>query len=378
MGFLMFAIGSGNRLVHISDVPNGIACNCVCPACGERLVAKNNGSFVTPHFAHLSGTECPHAQETVLHLLSKEIINDQRCVMLPSYASVFQARLQRFDVVEVEQRNDISSLQPDLCGVVHKADGNDARLWIEIKVTHPVGEEKRCIIKKKGIACIEIDLSHFIDMPFTRDEIQHFLLSKSEHREWINNPLLQARQQLMEDNKRELAKQNSANYTKTHDKEQQTESRDIYILENRDVWIQPSSLCLTCKHHTTRIAINEEISKRHLPAWLHDAIDCNLRWIDRDNISSTMEYRGYYHFCHEKFNRALPTSSPDHRGRIVNEREIKQNQLVIPFLLDTVPNLIAAKGLRCEHCVRTFPVSETKFDVACNCPNVVNKHRKKR
>ena len=24
------------RLVHIKDVPSGLACNCVCPSCGEK------------------------------------------------------------------------------------------------------------------------------------------------------------------------------------------------------------------------------------------------------------------------------------------------------------------------------------------------------
>ena len=29
-----------NNLVHISDVPSGSQCNCFCPACGGKLIAK--------------------------------------------------------------------------------------------------------------------------------------------------------------------------------------------------------------------------------------------------------------------------------------------------------------------------------------------------
>ena len=37
------------KLLHISEVPRGLACGCVCPACGDRLVARQ-GPLREHHF----------------------------------------------------------------------------------------------------------------------------------------------------------------------------------------------------------------------------------------------------------------------------------------------------------------------------------------
>lgn len=39
---LLFALKDGH-LVGIDDVPNGSRCGCVCPKCGEILLARNGG-----------------------------------------------------------------------------------------------------------------------------------------------------------------------------------------------------------------------------------------------------------------------------------------------------------------------------------------------
>lgn len=384
---LVYAKDRLGRMVHIDAVPNGAACGCVCPGCGEQLIARNNGEVMTPHFAHYGGSTCVIARETSLHLLAKEIVAEEKCIMLPAYGSVLKPLRQRFDSVEVEQRNDVSSLQPDLCGVVHRSDGNDARLWIEIKVTHPIDSAKRATIVKRGIACVEIDLSRFINMQVSKDELRHFITDMPDGREWTNNPVLEQRQRLLAQERRdyaqrmneELRRQTNGSDNPAYDSATSVNSMKAdYLSAHPDTWVQPSHLCMTCRHHTTRAAITDEIKRRHLPSWLHEALDCNLRWMTHDNMPGMMEHRGEYHFYHERYNRALPTQSPDSRGRTVSDREIRQNSAVIPFLLNTVPDIISASGMRCKHCVHTFPTLSTKYDIACNHPNVVNKHRRKK
>lgn len=39
-GLLTYAIDSQNNFVYVDNVARGLACNCYCPACNERLVAK--------------------------------------------------------------------------------------------------------------------------------------------------------------------------------------------------------------------------------------------------------------------------------------------------------------------------------------------------
>ena len=60
-------------LVHISEVESGLRCDCICPGCGEQLVAKK-GEYVKHHFAHKSKKECEYGYQTSVRLLAKDII----------------------------------------------------------------------------------------------------------------------------------------------------------------------------------------------------------------------------------------------------------------------------------------------------------------
>lgn len=70
-GFLTYAYDSEGNFVNIDDVAKGLSCGCVCPSCGEKLIAKNGGSKRIHHFAHASGIDCEKAYETMLHKLAK-------------------------------------------------------------------------------------------------------------------------------------------------------------------------------------------------------------------------------------------------------------------------------------------------------------------
>ncbi|HET7896257.1 MAG TPA: competence protein CoiA family protein, partial [Flavisolibacter sp.] len=73
-------------LVTIDQVESGLACRCVCPCCGERLLAKK-GKTILHHFAHYHSPECRGGLETPLHRLCKEIIQQQKVFTLPPYFS---------------------------------------------------------------------------------------------------------------------------------------------------------------------------------------------------------------------------------------------------------------------------------------------------
>lgn len=45
------------EVVSIDDVPSGLKCNCICPNCHVRLIAKK-GKKNVHHFAHVNGAEC--------------------------------------------------------------------------------------------------------------------------------------------------------------------------------------------------------------------------------------------------------------------------------------------------------------------------------
>ena len=75
-GLLRYALNSQNKLVSIEDVAKGLACECHCPACNEKLVAKNCGTKRIHHFSHASGADCKGAYETMLHQLAKTKVQE--------------------------------------------------------------------------------------------------------------------------------------------------------------------------------------------------------------------------------------------------------------------------------------------------------------
>lgn len=180
---LTYGLNKDNSLAFIEDVPNGLACGCVCPCCKEPLIAKNMGKKQKRehHFAHSSGSDCQGYYETTLHLLSKEIIRTKKAIMVPNYESLESQQIE-FEEVEVEERNDCSNLQPDCVGITKEG----LRLHIEIFVTHQIDDFKKSKIKEGNINCIEIKIPN--DFPLDKELLKEFILNSTESREWINYP----------------------------------------------------------------------------------------------------------------------------------------------------------------------------------------------
>ena len=63
-----YALSPNKEIVYIDEVENGLKCNCTCISCGERLLAKNGGSYREHHFSHESGHDCGGNKETILHI----------------------------------------------------------------------------------------------------------------------------------------------------------------------------------------------------------------------------------------------------------------------------------------------------------------------
>jgi len=57
-----FGLDSDGDWRNASKVPRGLECGCVCPECGNRLVARQ-GEVLVHHFAHHSRSDCRNAAE---------------------------------------------------------------------------------------------------------------------------------------------------------------------------------------------------------------------------------------------------------------------------------------------------------------------------
>ena len=131
----MLVIGLKNgEPIHVDQVLRGLKCDCVCPYCGEQLVAKQ-GNILSHHFAHVSEKECSYSVQTAIHYEAKKFLSMAKTIKLPPvYYSLdekrtpIQIRPEQqivFDNVELEKKQD--NIIPDIVGYY-----NGKKIFIEI------------------------------------------------------------------------------------------------------------------------------------------------------------------------------------------------------------------------------------------------------
>lgn len=184
-----------NKIIHIDDIipsENGVKCNCVCPACGEKLVARTLGNKNKKCFAHKANSNCDGGIETAMHKFAKEIIENEKKIKIPKliynkYSKEFEIvkeQLIVFDKIELERYLSDFDFKPDI--IISK---NDTPLIIEVAVTHKVDEEKRNKIIKSDISTIEIYLDKNEIFLLSKEELVHKIINDTDNKRWIFNRL---------------------------------------------------------------------------------------------------------------------------------------------------------------------------------------------
>lgn len=189
---LTYGKNQEGRLVHIEDVPSGLECNCVCPECGAKLIARK-GKKNQKHFSHTNGVDCAEARMTALHMLAQQIIQEEKKIRKPWFKDYCEDPSKEiyFESVLLEQRFKTaeSNRRPDCVGIIKKGD-IEYKVWIEIKVKHAIDEEKKKDIIGLGAICMEIDLSSLLTERYTEDSVRKALFDEYDNKEWINYPEL--------------------------------------------------------------------------------------------------------------------------------------------------------------------------------------------
>ncbi len=183
-----------DKLYEPTQVENGKACGCVCPACKKPLVAKQNAK--TPHFAHSQDENCTRGLETAVHLAVKQIIADKLMVRLPAVVwknplprkeevkKLYIERTIQVQSVVLEQR--VDDFIPDIIVVA-----NDITYLVEVAVTHFIDESKLEKIKRNKLHTIEIDVSH-LKQGFNLTNLEEAIYtSRNYQAEWKYHPRLE-------------------------------------------------------------------------------------------------------------------------------------------------------------------------------------------
>lgn len=149
---ILSALNVERKTVYIDEVPNGKKCGCICTECGERLIAKNNGTVNIHHFAHESGNDNIKCSLTALHQLGEKIIIEDKTI------PVFNNGTIQFDKVDfVEQEKNLGDIKPDLYAIY-----KGKPIALEIRVSHAVDEVKFFKIQNHKLTTFEIDLSNIV------------------------------------------------------------------------------------------------------------------------------------------------------------------------------------------------------------------------
>lgn len=205
MSDTQFGLREG-KIVHIKDINpemNGLKCGCVCPRCGEKLVARMGS--IAWCFAHYSKTECLGGDETALHHLAKEIllespgivlpqldvlmdvhVEEGYCLFSPDEGKGTTVRLKSPWIISFQDTDDEVTIGPYRADVVGYDEVHSYAL--EIKVTHAVDYEKRLYFIENQINCIEIDLGWFYEHPdeYSYPSLKDAILKELSCKKWLS------------------------------------------------------------------------------------------------------------------------------------------------------------------------------------------------
>ena len=189
-----------NELKHISEVKNGLKCNCLCPACKKKLVARNGGQKKVHHFAHYQNAECRYGVQTSIHYAAKDILERVKTIRIPEIniliykktideyplfvteeecITVSKERYIKFEEVILEKK--LHKYIPDIVLI-----SQGKKLIVEIAVTHFVGRSKLDKIINSKISAIEIDLSK-IRNNFKLEELEQIIIHDLDIKKWLHN-----------------------------------------------------------------------------------------------------------------------------------------------------------------------------------------------
>ncbi|MGL4329900.1 MAG: competence protein CoiA family protein [Clostridium sp.] len=273
---LPFGLRSG-KLVHISELnveERGFKCNCNCPSCGDKLIARM-GEQNIKHFAH-SNSDCKNGVESALHLWTKELIKKANQIILPrlsiEYSEVdtkeediqldgtidkFKPRtdwrygyvktleickpeLKTFD--EIKEEVHLGDIIPDLLVKI-----NGVPLIIEIAVTHYVDDIKKAKIINKNISAFEIDLSDCIKNinSLSKQELAKIILLEHNNKKWIYNR--RTKQNIVK-----VLEQNSEIRERKKREEVEREKKKQQELEEEARANNKTAICKICNKETTK------------------------------------------------------------------------------------------------------------------------------
>lgn len=204
-GTLVYADDSRTgELRHVSEVPNGKACGCVCPGCGWELIAVHPNSGRIKHFRHAPDHEgnerqCHNiagASESIIHRYVKRTLAQMDSLYLPAYSlgqkyqgyrfhkkALFESIEWKLSNPKEEDRSLSSLFTPDIT-----FDFPRGKLAIEICYTNSVSKEKLSSMLAAGLHVLEIHVGHLSPDMLGLEPIRR-IAYEDRYSKWLHVPL---------------------------------------------------------------------------------------------------------------------------------------------------------------------------------------------
>ena len=173
-----WAENANGEMVHVDCVPKGLECNCICPHCKERLIARK-GEVRKHGFAHHSEHRQSNLNicyEVIRYKLAEHILQKQKRIRVPSYHGIFEAADINFEDVKIDSRYEREDKQPDVIATTQEG----KTYLIEFTFNHKVQHKKD--LDYNNLTCLEVDLSGQ-----SLDTLEQFLMTSDENKRWVNN-----------------------------------------------------------------------------------------------------------------------------------------------------------------------------------------------
>ena len=183
-----------DQIKHVDEVENGIKCDCICPQCGDKLIARNMGRIKSSHFSHTTDTFCEGAAETALHLAAKDIIISSSEILTPTFdfnpdvlnelsdkrkMDFGEVSNRRFRYKESKKETTVRNFRPDI-----EIIKDHIKIYIEITVTNKTKKSKIVDFQKNGDLFFEIDLEK-VPEDHTRNDLKDNVLFEKSNRRWL-------------------------------------------------------------------------------------------------------------------------------------------------------------------------------------------------
>ncbi len=180
-GGLVFGL-LGNEHAHIDDVPNGLACGCVCEECHAPLIARNRGLVRMPHFAHASGQACDNTGENGLVRSAAALLNEVKTLLVAPLWNVDGCGRARRVVIDSAAPVIVRGQRPEVL-----VTARDRALRLFVRPSERTPADLKVPVREAGISAMQIAVPPDSEGVITAGQLLDALTSEQYARWWLFN-----------------------------------------------------------------------------------------------------------------------------------------------------------------------------------------------